>query len=63
MARYNKNSGYIGAGIQQAKGTAVVPELFIPATDATTLTPTMEFDQQMELGDGIYPGHTVKTLH
>ena len=63
MARYNKNSGYIGAGIQQAKGTAVVPELFIPATDATPLTPTMEFDQQMELGDGIYPGHTVRTLH
>jgi len=63
MARYNKNAGYIGAGIQQAKGTAVVPELFIAATDATTLTPTMEFDQQNELGDGIYPGHTVKTLH
>lgn len=63
MARYNKNSGYIGAGLQQAKGTAVVPELFIPATDETSLSPTMEFDQQKELGDGIYPGTTVKTLH
>jgi hypothetical protein len=40
----------------------VTPETYIQATDATALTPTMEFDQQRELGDGIYPGHTIKTL-
>jgi len=61
--RFNKNQGYIGAGIQEAKAVYVAPEPYIPATDETALTPTMENDMQREAGDGIYPGHTIKTLH
>lgn len=63
MSRYAANQGHIGIAVQEDKDTAEWPEMYVKATDGTTLTPTNEFEQQRELGDGIYPGFSMKTMH
>ena len=57
------NEGYIGIGVQTAKGTPnTTPDMYVKYLEETGST-TMDTINLREAGDGEFVGDTVKTLH